>query len=126
MRSANQAQVAGSILVEEYLGISSARFFRKLSVLKSLPAKPMMANCLERRVSAARLQSAGMSLRLVKSPVAPKMTMTQGVATEFVWTWVMRGCPVERLGGVPMDASRRRSRLRFRVTTELEAHGGKN
>src|SRR6267154_3327677 len=94
MRSANQAQVAGSILAEEYLGISSARCFRKDSVLKSFPAKPMMANCLESRLSAARLQRAGMSLRLVKSPVAPKMTMTQGDATELVWARVMSGCPV--------------------------------
>src|ERR1700719_2534487 len=90
MRSANQAQIAGSILVEEYLGISSARFFRKDSVLKSLPAKPMIANCLDRRLSAARLQSAGMSLRLVRSPVAPQMTMTQGGATGFEVKWFIR------------------------------------
>src|ERR1700674_5127912 len=98
MRSANHAQMAGSILVEEYLGISSARFFRKDSVLKSLPAKPMMANCLEIRLSVARLQSAGISLRLVKSPVAPKMTMTHGEATVFGLAWFMRGCPVHRSG----------------------------
>src|SRR6266436_9990742 len=93
IRSANQAQIAGLFLVEEYLGISSARVLRKLSVVKSLPAKPMMANCLESRLSAARLQSAGMSLRLVRSPVAPKMTMTQGdgAGFEFWWFEFMRG-----------------------------------
>src|SRR5882762_5348735 len=68
MRSANQAQVAGSILVAEYFGISSLRVFRKLSVVYSLPAKPMMANCLERRLSAARLHSAGISLRYATWP----------------------------------------------------------
>src|SRR5882724_7327236 len=87
MRSANQDQTAGSILLGEYLGISSARVLRKLSVVKSFPANPMIANCLESRLSAARLQSAGMSLRLVRSPVAPKITMTQGEALGFGLRW---------------------------------------
>src|SRR6266404_3504098 len=90
MRSANQDQTAGSILLGEYLGISSARVLRKLSVVKSFPANPMIANCLESRLSAARLESAGMSLRLVRSPVAPKMTMTQGEATGFAFERFMR------------------------------------
>src|ERR1700687_4519784 len=111
MRSANQDQMAGSIFAEEYLGISSARCFRKDSVLKSLPAKPMMANCLESRLPAARLQSAGMSLRLVKSPVAPKMTMTQGDATGFVFAWFMRSFW---------------SGFLFGVTAELKAHSRQN
>src|ERR1700730_12387959 len=71
----------------------------------------MMANCLESRLSAARLQSAGMSLRLVRSPVAPKMTMTQGEATGFVFRWFMRSfC----------------SGFLFGVTAELKAHGRQN
>ena len=32
----------------------------------------------------------GDELALVRSPVAPKMTMTQGAATVFVWAWFMR------------------------------------
>src|ERR1700730_3210782 len=53
----------------------------------------MMANCFERRLSFARLESAGMSLRLVRSPVAPKMTITQGDALglEAWWLRLMRG-----------------------------------
>src|SRR5260370_25755003 len=37
-----------------------------------------MANSRERRLRFARLYSAGRSLRAVRSPVAPKMTMAQG------------------------------------------------
>src|SRR5882757_2744601 len=125
MRSANQAQVAGSILVAEYFGISSPRVLRKLSVVKSLPAKPMMANCLERRLSAARLHSAGISLRLVRSPVAPKITMTHGAAIGFSWTWLMRDRPFPGQG-VLQFAALRRSRFLFRVAAELEAHGRQN
>src|SRR5437899_6938298 len=40
----------------------------------------MTANWLGNSFAAARLQSAGMSLRLVRSPLAPKMTITQGSA----------------------------------------------
>src|SRR6267143_5245906 len=115
IRSANQAQIAGLILVEEYLGISSARVLRKLSVVKSLPAKPMMANCLDSRLSAARLHNAGMSLRLVRSPVAPKITMTHGAAIGFSCTWLMRDCPFPCQGAFQF-AALRRSRFLFRVT----------
>src|SRR5258708_19039787 len=117
MRSANQAQVAGSILVAEYFGISSLRVFRKLSVVYSLPAKPMMANCLERRLSAARLHNAGISLRLVRSPVAPKITITQGAATGVSWTLFMSGCPV-LAQGVLIEAFLR-SKLLFCVHAVL-------
>src|SRR5712664_300997 len=125
MRSANQAQIAGLILVEEYLGISSARVLRKLSVVKSLPAKPMMANCFERRLSAARLHSAGISLRLVRSPVAPNITITHGAAIGFSWTWFMSDCPFPGQGTLAF-AALRRSRFLFRVAAELEAHGRQN
>src|SRR6266436_2766004 len=93
MRSLNQSQLFKSICAGAYFGTSSVSVFRKLSVLRSLDAKPMMANCLESRLSFARLQSAGMSLRLVRSPVAPKMTMTQGdgAGFEFWWFEFMRG-----------------------------------
>src|SRR5712672_699266 len=125
MRSANHAQVAGSILVAEYFGISSPRVFRKLSVVKSLPAKPMMANCFERRLSAARLHSAGISLRLVRSPVAPKITITQGAAIGFSWTWFMSDCPFPGQGTLAF-AALHRSRFLFRVAAKLEAHGRQN
>src|SRR6266852_8956326 len=82
----------------------------------------MMANCLERRLSAARLHSAGMSLRLVRSPVAPKITMTQGAATGFSCTWLMRDCPLPGQGACQF-AALRRSRFLFRMAAELEAHG---
>src|SRR5258707_3981600 len=85
----------------------------------------MMANCLESRLSAARLQSAGISLRLVKSPVAPKMTITQGAATVFIWAWFMSGRPLQ-CHGVVRVAAFGRSSLLFRVPAELKAHGGQN
>src|SRR5258707_12216182 len=85
----------------------------------------MMANCLERRLSAARLHSAGMSLRLVRSPVAPKITITQGAAIGFSCTWLMRDRPFPGQG-VLQFAALRRSRFLFRVTAELEAHGRQN
>src|SRR5712692_11056731 len=43
-------------------------------------AKPMTAKFSESRPPLARLYSAGISLRLVRSPPAPKITMTQGGA----------------------------------------------
>src|SRR6266436_307750 len=121
MRSANQDQTAGSILLGEYLGISSARVLRKLSVVKSFPANRMIANCLESRLSAARLESAGMSLRLVRSPVAPKMTMTQGEATGFAFERFMR-VPCNEFNA-PRLRSIPGSGLLFRVTAELKTHG---
>src|SRR6266404_9167407 len=114
MRSANQDHIAGSICVVEYFGISSASVLRKVFVSKSLPAKPMMANCLESRLSAARLHSAGMSLRLVRSPVAPKITITQGAAIGFSWTWLMRDRPFPGQGTLAF-AALRQSRFLFRV-----------
>src|ERR1700733_4335126 len=82
MRSLNQSHFFLSIWAGAYLGTSSDSVLRKPSVFRSLDAKPIMANCLESRLSFARLHSAGINLRLVRSPVAPKMTMTQGAA---VW-----------------------------------------
>src|SRR5437773_8733347 len=46
-----------------------------------------MANCCGRRLSWARLQSAGSNLRFVRSPVAPKITITQGAAVGFESAW---------------------------------------
>ena len=56
------------------------RFLRKDSVSRSLTANPTIANCLAEIFFLARLRSAGISFRLVRSPVAPKITMTQGAA----------------------------------------------
>src|SRR5258708_34850582 len=85
----------------------------------------MIANCFESKLSAARLQSAGMSFRLVRSPVAPKMTMTQGEATELVETWFIRRCPVQESKATQIETSRR-SRFLFRVAAKLKAHRGQN
>src|SRR4029450_4562891 len=41
-------------------------------------AEPTTANWRDSRLSFAKLYRAGMTLRLVKSPDAPKITMTQG------------------------------------------------
>src|SRR6266481_3965201 len=87
MRSHIQSQSFGSMGVETYLGISPDSIFRKLAVSRSLPAKPTMANCLGRTSSCAKLQSAGISLRLVRSPVAPKITITHGDAVGFMSKW---------------------------------------
>src|SRR6267378_951739 len=88
MRSLIQSQSFGSMGVETYLGISSDNIFRKLVVSKSLLAKPTMANCLGRTSSWARLHSAGISLRLVRSPVAPKITITHGDAVGLTSKWL--------------------------------------
>src|SRR5271154_70349 len=80
MRSRNQAHRSALTGKGAYLGTSSESFWRKVSVVKSLVESPMMANCLGKTPSLARLKSAGMSLRLVRSPPAPKMTMMQGPA----------------------------------------------
>src|SRR5258706_15534696 len=84
-----------------------------------------MANCFGRRLSWARLHSAGISLRLVRSPVAPKITMTQGAAIGFSWTWLMRDRPFPGQGTLAF-AALRQSRFLFRVAAELEAHGRQN
>src|SRR5256885_7720573 len=80
----------------------------------------MIANCLESRLSAAKLHSAGISFRLVRSPVAPKMTITQGEATGFAFERFIRVSCNE------FSARRRRCSglgLFFRVTTKLKSHG---
>src|SRR6267378_5242799 len=125
MRSTIQSQSFGSIGAEANLGISSANVFRKPAVSKSLPAKPTMANCLGRTSSWARLQSAGMSLRLVRSPVAPKMAITHGDAVGFMSEWfrLMREISCLRPGWLPKFLV---ARFLFDVSAELEAHRGQN
>src|SRR5215467_12406856 len=89
MRSHIQSRSFGSIGEAANLGISCTRFLRKLSVVKSSAANPTIANRSGRSFSCARLQSAGMSLRFVRSPAAPQIVITQGEATEFVsgYSW---------------------------------------
>src|SRR5258708_36012094 len=82
-------------------GISAVRDLGKDSVVKSPPATPMMAKCWGKTFSCARLSRAGRSLRLVRSPVAPKMTMAQAAAglggsAGFV---VLEHVPIFRFGG---------------------------
>src|SRR5882724_9724705 len=80
MRLRNHCHISGGIGQEANCWISSLNSFRKLSVVPSSYANPMMANWSVSSFADARLHSAGISLRLVKSPLAPKMTMTQGSA----------------------------------------------
>src|SRR6267378_1406100 len=53
---------------------------RNASVVSESYEKPITANCGESNRSLARLQSAGISLRLVRSPLAPKITIVHGLA----------------------------------------------
>src|SRR5579864_4835763 len=57
----------------------------KASVDIGLDENPMMAKFCGNAFACAKLQSAGINLRLVKSPLAPKITMTQGPALWTVW-----------------------------------------
>src|SRR6202795_5375577 len=84
-----------------------------------------MANCCERRPSCARLINAGMSLRLVRSPLAPKMTITHGepvglasVLFEFIRVVLSQlfNAPIKKLV----------ASLFLDVAAELKAHGGKH
>src|SRR6516225_1473259 len=106
------------------LGISSPRFLRKVSVSISFPANPITANCFERKFSCARFRSAGISLRLVRSPVAPKITMTHGPAAVGASTWFVfiGGLPV--VWAVPAWAWPSVPGFLLEVTTELKAHRG--
>src|SRR4051812_9035960 len=59
-------------------GTDSSILFWKLSSVMSVRAIPTTANSGGSRSRHARLASAGMSLRLVRSPDAPKITKTPG------------------------------------------------
>src|SRR5215472_17702373 len=127
MRSHMESNSFGSIDRGAYLGISCIIVFRKLSVVKSSAAKPTIANCSGRSFSSAKLQRAGTSLRLVRSPVAPQIVITQGEASEFVseYSWFMRkigilsrdcDCPHRFLGTC----------LLLDVPAKLKTHGRKH
>src|SRR6202012_513644 len=124
MRSLNQAQSLGSTGSGAYLGISSAIFWRNVSVVKSLVARPTMGNCLGSTLSAAKLHSAGISLRLVRSPLAPKMTMTHGDAAAVVSGWCEFMDEVSAFGLMtPQSAT---ALFFLYVAAKLKAHGGQN
>src|SRR6266436_7951078 len=84
-----------------------------------------MAKSFGRRPSSARLRSAGRSLRLVRSPLAPKITMMQGgagcaaavVRMPLVIGQVLPG----KSGRIDLMAG-----FLFDVPAELETHGGEN
>src|SRR5438552_2974267 len=136
MRSANQVQVFGSMWA--YLGISSPSFLRNDSVVSSLAAKPMMAKRLGSWSSWARLQSAGTSLRLVRSPVAPKITITQGEALGFGLMWftvdsrTLSACESYRsqmiadLSRATRRSGTRRLMFLLDMPAELKTHGGQD
>src|SRR5947209_14777292 len=67
----------GSTGREANVLMSSARRWRKASWVKSADETITTANSCERNFCSAKLQSAGMSLRLVRSPAPPKITMMQ-------------------------------------------------
>src|SRR5260370_228569 len=84
----------------------------------------MGANWGERRLCFAKLHSAGISLRLVRSPLAPKITITQGLAwcpcplklsVIFVLSGVRFPIPVQLVG----------ARRLLHVAAKLKSHGGK-
>src|SRR5260370_13885545 len=84
----------------------------------------MGANWGERRLCFAKLHNAGISLRLVRSPLAPKITITQGLAwcpcplrlsVMFVLSGIRFPIPVHLLGA---------GRL-LQVAANLNPHGGK-
>src|SRR5258708_35376497 len=127
MRSTSQSHILRSMGSGANCGISAVRDLRKDSVVKSPPATPMMAKCWGKTFSCARLSRAGSSLRLVRSPVAPKMTMAQaaGALGDSAGLVFMEHHPILRW--------ERDFRLRgllpgfvFRVPAELEPHAGKN
>src|SRR5215475_7300615 len=104
--------------------MSSESFPRKASLVIWSKEKPMTANCSDSSPSRARLVSAGRSLRLVRSPLAPKMIMTHGDALwgtsrsfRFAILAFRRPRPVR---------SAHRLLLFFHVPAKLEAHGGKD
>src|SRR5579883_2478103 len=113
----NQLHNSGSICAN--LGICSVSIWRKLFVSYSLTAKPTTANCGGSSFSRERLQSAGISLRLVRSPVAPKITITQGDAAGLS-AWFM-----SQPAFVRVDARKLPRGLFLDVPAELEAHRGK-
>src|SRR5271154_217058 len=127
MRSRNQFHKAGSMGCSSKFLISSLRAARKDSVVIWSKAKPTMANCLERRPSCARLASAGMSLRLVRSPLAPNMTMTQGEAMGLcsllsvgIMQIVLSQAACWRPGALLVTV------FFLEMAAELKAHGGQN
>src|SRR5262249_8486514 len=78
MRLRNQSQVWGSTGPVANCLISELMRSRKESVVRSSMAMPMIAKSRERSFVPARLYIAGMSFRFVKSPDAPKITITHG------------------------------------------------
>src|SRR6266702_3005868 len=86
----------------------------------------MMANWVERRLSSARLQSAGRSLRLVRSPLAPKITITQGEGVGFASEWLRLMKMTSSSLTAEWNSNDSVSGLFFDVSAELKAHRGQN
>src|SRR6266403_2886423 len=79
MRSRNQSQSLLSMGSGANALMSLLSCARKASVVMESKEKPITANWGERSRPLAKLHSAGISLRFVRSPLAPKITMTQGL-----------------------------------------------
>src|ERR1700688_2158234 len=104
-------------------------FCRNSSSLIGERLTPTTANSSGRKLAAARLYSAGMSLRLARSPEAPKITSAHGGAGwRSAWAcaggcdWA--GCDI----GSPLLATSPglAARRALQVAAELLAHGGEH
>src|SRR5258705_1776532 len=96
---------------------------RKASVVMEWEEKPITAKCGESSRSLAKLHNAGISLRFVRSPPAPKITITQGLAccpcsskpsVIFVRSGISSPVPGHSLGG----------RGLLQVPAKLKSHRG--
>src|SRR5580704_8519068 len=113
----------------------SATHLRKSSVDMDPWENPTTANSRDNKSCLARLYSAGISLRLVKSPAAPKITMTQGSPGRPTRCGCEVGATaVSSMGCILYQSFQRKSlnalrRLlagyRFHMSAELLTHGGK-
>src|SRR6266404_251053 len=106
--------------------MSSESLLRKSSTDIFVCATPRISNSRDSRFAFARLYSAGMSLRRVRSPAAPKITIMQGSAGRpELRCWGREStsaCAIHfspELGSFLSD-------YRFDVSAKLLPHGGEN
>ena len=120
IRWSNHFQSSGWTLVVANWPISSPSCLRKSSELISTLLTPTIANLSGNSLLASRLYSDGIKSRLVKSPVAPKMTNTHGspgfprAATSDAWAFF----------GTEVDIALTLSGFFLEVAAEFVAHRG--
>src|SRR5690606_35622423 len=92
-REVNARHSSGSGSQVENSSIASRANSRNCSVVKGLREVPMTRQSRGRRPSTNRWYSAGTSLRLARSPLPPKITMTCGSAVSpFLTAQACRPC----------------------------------